>query len=1371
MRIPLFLCGLAFLGVALVGGTLAQAGDLLPWPGEVFEGKPEAIAAAMDGLPNEDRQPNSYLLWDQRVEVFADHRTRTVVKRVYEIHSLDEIESRGTLTAAWIPWLQSRPTIRARAVTPDGVSHELDPTTVTESSGHNVRAQVFTDSRILSAPLPAVGIGTVIETEVIFEDRVPFCSQGVTGEFGWETLVYNRKRYLEVRAADSIDLRIAAIGNPISTKIAAQDGKKVWRFEKDSVKPLQILWNYLPSDATNVSHIVYSTGHHWRDIATHYHEMVEKQIEGTDLRSITAELRREGKGPVDRLQKACRWIADQIRFTGVEFGVSAIQPHKPMTTLTRRYGDCKDQAVLLVAMLRDLDIDANLALLCVQAHVDLSSESPGLNSFDHAVVYVPAKGPLAEMWIDLTSPFTSFGSLPLADQGRLALIVSPDTDGLKRTPRSSSADNRREEIYSYRLSTDEPSVATVESSATGYSATYMRSLFAGRSREQLIEELQEQASAKYGLTEVKSYQLTDPHDTRKDRFRIRYEFVADRIAVVDDGQMTVTLFPGAAFDYLPPEFVHPFDAADNFDDELPKRQHPYAIQNRFNFRTAYRIVPPRAFKVETLPEPEEFRVGPFKASLQCTEQDDGTIDLAVSLDTGDGVLTTEQVEDFRDEFLSFTGNRSPDNWSVSITFAYQPRQKLDDGLASDGIRQMIDLASQEPDALFHRTELSSALLTVGLGEEAREIASDLVAQATDSARAHSAVAWASMHDTLGRELRFGMNRELSLQSFRRAIELDGNDLLLKYNHAVTLEHDDMGDRYTNEKDLRKAAAIYKEITQSHLFDLAMQNYGASLLHLGETRELRKLAALNPDRFDTLAFHAASELSSNGLRAATKVLGRAATQDRTILLNTVASRIRGLRKYDLLREFIKANPELQVAPNLQILKRYEAVVLKDSEPESVLQSMLATWLRSGMDPQSIRHFYANAEDDNVFRQDVEAIPLFFQSVRDSVIENYGSLAVASDIVSFYEFSAVGDDASGYEVTATPKKELPGAPAVTRSVVKVGDSYKIFSYGRGGSQLGRQAVQLIDGGNLKLAANWIDLIYRYDKTQVGLFNPFSGTPFGRVWFLAKAEDSKTMRLAATLLAARGGNADEYLEKLTRVRSEFPALHQLQIDRVRISLLLQSRRFQELLDVANQVLESYPTANEALNAKLIAETKLGQLEEAETTLTKLARNDRNAANLGRRHLRFAKEGHAAVYEFDSKQASQPKASAFLHSLAAWRSLFVGKSEEAIELAKRAVELSPVGNQSSSLHTLASVYADAGQLQLAAATLKQSIAARNGLKDPIDEWVLGRIAEHCGLNEAARKYYQRVVPSLRDASLDASCCALAQMRLKTLSQPTHSP
>ncbi len=141
-----------------------------------------------------------------------------------------------------------------------------------------------------------------------------------------------------------------------------------------------------------------------------------------------------------------------VRYSGVEFGEAEIEPRTPLETLTRRYGDCKDQAALLVAMLRAVSIPAHVALLKVGEQTDIDPDMPGLNAFDHAIVYVPGKDVL---WIDPTAEYAPCGKLPIHDQDRLALVADPHTEKLVRTSHVNYKENCVEETREYVLQKEE----------------------------------------------------------------------------------------------------------------------------------------------------------------------------------------------------------------------------------------------------------------------------------------------------------------------------------------------------------------------------------------------------------------------------------------------------------------------------------------------------------------------------------------------------------------------------------------------------------------------------------------------------------------------------------------------------------------------------------------------------------------------------------------------------------------------------------------------------------------------------------------------------------------------------------------------------
>jgi hypothetical protein len=131
-------------------------------------------------------------------------------------------------------------------------------------------------------------------------------------------------------------------------------------------------------------------------------------------------------------------IHKSARYSGIEFGESALVPHTPAETVQRHYGDCKDQAAALVAALRKAGVEAYVALLKSGTRRDIEPELPGLGMFDHAIVYAPGQ---PDLWMDPTSPYARVNQLPTGDQGRLALVASAQAR-LVKTPELSSRDNR-----------------------------------------------------------------------------------------------------------------------------------------------------------------------------------------------------------------------------------------------------------------------------------------------------------------------------------------------------------------------------------------------------------------------------------------------------------------------------------------------------------------------------------------------------------------------------------------------------------------------------------------------------------------------------------------------------------------------------------------------------------------------------------------------------------------------------------------------------------------------------------------------------------------------------------------------------------------
>src|SRR5262249_11813697 len=104
--------------------------------------------------------------------------------------------------------------------------------------------------------------------------------------------------------------------------------------------------------------------------------------------------------PSEKVLAALRFVQDEVRYVGIELGTASHQPSQPATVLARRFGDCKDKALLLCALLRQAGIDAQPALVDSRRGAGLDEWHPSPIAFDHAVVRLSLDG--REYWVDPT---------------------------------------------------------------------------------------------------------------------------------------------------------------------------------------------------------------------------------------------------------------------------------------------------------------------------------------------------------------------------------------------------------------------------------------------------------------------------------------------------------------------------------------------------------------------------------------------------------------------------------------------------------------------------------------------------------------------------------------------------------------------------------------------------------------------------------------------------------------------------------------------------------------------------------------------------------------------------------------------------------
>ncbi|MBK7078827.1 MAG: DUF3857 domain-containing protein [Myxococcales bacterium] len=438
MRMVVLVCAFVAVASGLAGAGPLDKPAFTATPAELLA---EARAAKPAGHAVAILREDVTFTFDARGRVERRYRT------VFTVVEPSGADDWGTIGLDWQPFYQDKPTIRARVINLDGSVTDFDPALMHDAPAVNESPTVFSDRRDLTAPLPRLAVGAVVEEEFVFPDREPLLAAGTVHWIGPQRDVPIPRKVITISSPTALKATVVTRGPAIAWKPTTRTGagRTVVTYDLANLQPYDDGAVGAPVDWIPYPMIGIATGASWAAIAADYRALVEAKLAApvtvpADLLAATP------RATVDRI---VAWLHGRVRYTGIELSQSAIVPFAPADTLARGFGDCKDKATLLVALLRAAKIPADVALLSTGPGTDVDVALPGMGEFDHAIVRAIVDG--KDLWIDATEDLLPAGQLPVRDQGRRALIIAAGTKALTTTPASKPADNLIREVRTFRL--------------------------------------------------------------------------------------------------------------------------------------------------------------------------------------------------------------------------------------------------------------------------------------------------------------------------------------------------------------------------------------------------------------------------------------------------------------------------------------------------------------------------------------------------------------------------------------------------------------------------------------------------------------------------------------------------------------------------------------------------------------------------------------------------------------------------------------------------------------------------------------------------------------------------------------------------------
>ncbi len=255
-----------------------------------------------------------------------------------------------------------------------------------------------------------------------------------------------------------------------------------------------------------------TVGEDWRSVGNEYLEEIADKLDSSKVAERAQRLVEGIDGEARKIEVLSSWVQEEIHYEAIEFGRRAYIPKSARETVRDRYGDCKDHAVLLLAMLNAVGIDAHIALVNLQQKV--LPELPNTDQFDHVIVAIPA--PDGYRFIDTTDKDLRLGSLPPRSMaGNYALLLSSESE-LVQIPDYETALTGIAVDREVVPGDDGYMTITESARLSGYQGAELRGQLRSIEKSELRASLQRWVASRYADAELLDYFVENVFDAEYD---------------------------------------------------------------------------------------------------------------------------------------------------------------------------------------------------------------------------------------------------------------------------------------------------------------------------------------------------------------------------------------------------------------------------------------------------------------------------------------------------------------------------------------------------------------------------------------------------------------------------------------------------------------------------------------------------------------------------------------------------------------------------------------------------------------------------------------------------------------------------------------
>ncbi len=471
------------------------------------------VAAILASAPGKSDFPESSVIWllDKEIQrVYENGTSSYTVHKIVKILDEGAIEDYKHMYFHYTPDLEKVKIKSAKVIRKDG--SEVEAETIVDVSGSDVISRLYYEDKYKVVVFSGLEEGAIIN----FEYKVDMVGANLYADYFGNIFFFQNyeptlltKYILIVPKTRPLYFHKHNLEIEPQTITSDEENTITYIWEKKDIDKIEIE-SRMPPLAELGAYLEVSTFKSWDEMATWFWGLVKDQFKrDKEIEEKVAELVAGKDRPEEKIRAIYNYVVSEIRYVGLEFGIYGYKPHKAKKTFTTKYGDCKDTATLMLAMLEEAGIEAKIALVRVRDYGRVNMDLPSLHIFNHAIVYVPLEKEKG-IWLDGTAQFYALEELPSGDQGTVAYHIRDGQGEFKEIPIFSAQDNLQKYVNEIELREDGAAKVKREVFLKGQRSAGVRLDYLVAAKRK--EKLEEFWNTRYAGTRVGEYQFSNLED-------------------------------------------------------------------------------------------------------------------------------------------------------------------------------------------------------------------------------------------------------------------------------------------------------------------------------------------------------------------------------------------------------------------------------------------------------------------------------------------------------------------------------------------------------------------------------------------------------------------------------------------------------------------------------------------------------------------------------------------------------------------------------------------------------------------------------------------------------------------------------------------